>query len=98
MAMVLRIGPLSLRWLARIEDLTPTGFVDRQLDGPFERWHHRHTFLPLGAEATLVRDEVRAVPRRHPLWGPFGLAMWLSLPLLFAYRGWQTRRLLERAR
>ncbi|HRX05275.1 MAG TPA: hypothetical protein P5148_19150, partial [Anaerolineae bacterium] len=31
----------------------------------------------------------------HPIWGPVGLGMMLNLPLLFAYRGWQTRRLLN---
>ncbi len=33
--------------------------------------------------------------RRHPLWGPVGLGMSLNLPVLFAYRQWQTRRLLD---
>jgi hypothetical protein len=28
-------------------------------------------------------------------WGVIGLAMWLGLPFLFAFRAWKTRRLLE---
>ena len=94
---LLRLGvaPLEIRWLAQIEQARPLEFADRQLAGPFESWLHRHTFRPLGDGSTEVRDEVRARLRRHPLWGPLGLSMWASLPLLFAYRAWRTRRLLE---
>ncbi|MEZ4584038.1 MAG: hypothetical protein R3A10_20780 [Caldilineaceae bacterium] len=31
------LGPLPIRWLARIEQVTPVTFVDRQLRGPFAR-------------------------------------------------------------
>ena len=89
------IGPWPLRWRARIEGLTSTGFVDRQLSGPFRLWVHRHTFVPIDAETTIVQDEVRADLRRQLSWGVIGLAMWLSLPFLFAFRAWKTRRLLE---
>lgn len=94
-AMVLLFGPLSLRWLAQIEAVSAGGFLDRQLQGPFRSWAHRHSFAPVGADVTLVLDEVWATPRRHLLWGPVGLGLWLSLPVLFAYRAWKTRRLLE---
>jgi hypothetical protein len=53
--------------------------------------------VPDDEGTTEVVDEVEAKLKRHPLWGPVGLAMWLGLPLLFAYRGWKTRRLLEEA-
>jgi ligand-binding SRPBCC domain-containing protein len=89
------MGPLPVRWTARIEALSPTGFTDRQVRGPFRTWVHRHTFLPLDENVTEVRDEVTVALRRHLLWGPVGLLMQLSLPLLFAYRGWKTRRTLE---
>jgi ligand-binding SRPBCC domain-containing protein len=91
-------GPLPLRWRARIDALPPTGFVDRQIRGPFQFWEHRHTFVPLGAEATWILDEVLATPRRSFLWAAVGLGIWLSLPLLFAFRAWKTRRLLEPTR
>ena len=29
------LGPLPVRWTARIEDADPAGFTDRQLAGPF---------------------------------------------------------------
>jgi ligand-binding SRPBCC domain-containing protein len=92
------IGPWPLRWRARIEGLTSTGFVDRQLSGPFRLWVHRHTFVPVDAETTVVQDEVRADLRPQTRRGVIALAMWLSLPFLFAFRAWKTRRLLESRR
>jgi ligand-binding SRPBCC domain-containing protein len=89
------LGPLPLHWVARIEASTPTGFIDRQLRGPFDDWRHRHTFVPVDDQTTEVIDEVELAPGRPLIWRLIGLSMWLSLPLLFAYRGWQTRRLLE---
>lgn len=91
----LNLGPLSMPWLARIEDVGPNGFMDRQLRGPFSSWTHRHTFLGLGGAGTEVRDHVEVSLQPHPLWGPVGLLIWLSLPLLFAYRSWATRRRLH---
>jgi len=70
------------------------GFIDRMLEGPFASWEHRHRFVELAAGRTAVEDEVEARLRPHPLWGPVGGQMWLSLPLLFTYRKYKTRRLL----
>lgn len=94
MAFTMWLGPLPLRWLARIEDVSPHGFVDRQLTGPFAEWVHRHTFRPLDAHTTEVLDEITLRLRRHPFWWLVGLGMRLGLPVLFAFRAWQTRRLL----
>lgn len=89
------LGPLPLRWRARIENVTPTSFDDRQLSGPFEYWRHRHTFVGLGTNQVEVLDEVTAqLSNRWPM-KLLGLAMWLGMPTLFAYRGWKTRRLLN---
>lgn len=90
------LGPLPIRWLARIEDVSPTGFSDRQARGPFEQWVHRHSFVAIDARTTDVLDEVTVRLRAHPLWGLVGLGMWLGLPALFAFRAWKTRRVLER--
>jgi len=95
MEFTLWLGPLPMNWLACIEEVSPTGFADRQLRGPFRHWTHRHLFLPVDETHTSVVDEVELSLRTHPLWGLFGLGMWLSLPLLFAYRAWKTRRLIE---
>jgi ligand-binding SRPBCC domain-containing protein len=95
MEFTLWLGPLLVRWLARIENVSPAGFTDRQLRGPFQSWAHHHAFLSVEETTTAVVDEIELSVRRHPLWGLVGLGMWLSLPLLFAYRGWKTCRLLE---
>ena len=87
------LGPLPLRWQARFEEVTATGFVDRMVQGPLQAWSHRHSFVPVGDAQTDVVDELDVTVRRHPLWGPVGLGMSLNLPVLFAYRQWQTRRL-----
>jgi ligand-binding SRPBCC domain-containing protein len=88
-------GPLPIRWQARIEQVTPVSFVDRQLRGPFAAWRHLHTYVATGPDQTLVLDQVEAELSGHWGWKLAGLGMWLSLPLLFAYRGWKTRRLLR---
>lgn len=95
MAFALTLGPLSVPWRARIEEVSPLGFTDRQLRGPFQRWEHRHSFRAVGADQTEVVDEVVAELCRHPVWGLVGLAMWVGMPALFAYRAWRTRALLE---
>ncbi len=95
MAFTMWMGPLPVRWEARVEDASPAGFLDRQLRGPFASWIHRHRFLELDEGSTEVVDEVEARLKPHLLWGPAGLAMWVGLPLLFAYRARKTRRLLE---
>ncbi len=88
------LGPLPLRWQARFEDVTATSFVDRMVQGPMRTWRHRHSFVAIDDHTTNVLDEVELQPRVHPLWGPVGLGMALNLPVLFAFRQWQTRRLL----
>jgi len=92
------LGPLPVRWLAQIEQVTPTSFVDRQLRGPFAAWAHKHTFEPIDAERTAVLDEVNATLHTNWFWKLVGVGMWLGLPILFAYRGWKTRRVLEQSR
>ncbi len=95
MEFTLGLGFLRIPWTARIEKVTPNGFTDRQLSGPFSSWVHQHGFTGIDADTTEVTDRIDASVRMHPLHGPIGLAMWISLPLLFAYRAWKTRRLLE---
>ena len=95
MAFTMWLGPVPLKWVAHIENVSGRGFSDRQISGPFQEWTHRHTFAALSEATTEVRDEVQARLRKHVIWGAVGLAMWLWLPLLFAYRARQTRCLLE---
>lgn len=90
------LGPLPIRWLAAIEQVTPISFVDRQIQGPFEKWIHHHTFTPIDEQTTTVIDDVEAQYSRHWFWRLVGMGMWLNLPVLFAFRQWKTRQLLER--
>ena len=96
MGFTIWLGPFPLHWRARVEDITPHGFIDRQLSGPFREWNHRHTFVSVSEAETEVVDEIHATLRPHIFWGVVGGAMGLGLPILFAYRTWKTRRLLER--
>ena len=89
------LGPLPVHWKARIEDVSAAGFVDRQLEGPFRRWTHRHSFKPVNEKTTEVVDEIEFKLAKSPVRGIMGLGMTVSLPFLFAYRGWKTRRLLK---
>lgn len=95
MAFTLWLGPLPIRWRARIENVTPSGFLDRQLSGPFHHWLHRHTFVALNSSTTEVYDTISAELRDEPHWRLLGQLMWLNLPILFALRARKTRRLLE---
>ncbi len=95
-AFTMWVGPLPVRWVARIEEASPTGFLDRQVRGPFRVWRHRHRFVAVDDATTEVVDEVEAMPSLDPVRGPICGAMWLGLPALFAYRAWRTRDLLER--
>jgi ligand-binding SRPBCC domain-containing protein len=88
-------GPLPVRWLAQIEQVSDSGFVDRQVRGPFRAWVHRHSFALVDMATTEVIDEVQAELSSHWLWRIVGGGMWLTLPFLFAYRGWRTRHVLE---
>ena len=91
------LGPLPIRWLARIEQVTPVSFVDRQVRGPFRRWVHTHTFEPVDARTTIVHDRVEAEYSDHWWWKLVGMGMWWNMPVLFAFRQWQTRRLLAKS-
>lgn len=96
MAFYLCLGPVRIKWIAFLEDNSEAGFTDRQLSGPFAEWVHRHEFVHLDEDKTEVIDRIKLQLKRHPLWGLVGLGFVLGLPAMFAYRGWKTRRLLER--
>jgi ligand-binding SRPBCC domain-containing protein len=95
MDFTLWLGPFPLHWLARIESVSPTGFTDRQLRGPFAEWVHRHTFLAMDKRTTAVVDEINLRLRPQLVWWLVGMGMRLGFPILFAYRAWKTRRILQ---
>ena len=88
-------GPLPLRWLAKIEQVSEKGFTDRQLRGPFQTWEHRHEFTVIDGKHTQVFDKIEIQIRKHPFWGLVGWGMYLGLPGLFSYRAWKTKQLLK---
>jgi uncharacterized protein len=55
----LRLHGMPLRWRTRIEEWKPNErFVDTQLKGPYQLWHHTHLFLSVPG-GTVMKDIVR---------------------------------------
>jgi ligand-binding SRPBCC domain-containing protein len=96
MAFTLWMGPIPARWKARIEDDQPQGFVDRQISGPFASWVHRHTFNPVDDSNTRVDYHVTYQLKSNPFWWLLGSLMAIGLPLLFRYRAYKTKKILEK--
>ncbi|QQR80723.1 MAG: TIGR01777 family protein [Deltaproteobacteria bacterium] len=54
----LKIRGLPVKWTTLITQWMPNkSFQDVQLKGPYAKWHHTHTFEPMG-DGTLVTDRV----------------------------------------
>ncbi|HKI01477.1 MAG TPA: SRPBCC family protein [Thermoanaerobaculia bacterium] len=104
--LVIRLGPLSVPWIARIEGCVPgRSFRDVQVRGPFARWEHEHRMEPAWPGACWLEDRI---VYKLPL-GPLG--RWLGgglvrsrLERMFEYRhrvtvealaGWQDARRLR---
>ena len=95
MSFTLWLGPIPVRWEARVENFTPSGFDDTQLSGPFQTWTHAHRFESLGPTNTAILDEVTYTIRPHLIWGPLGILMAIGLPVLFFFRSRRTKAILE---
>jgi ligand-binding SRPBCC domain-containing protein len=95
-AFTLWLGPFPVRWRVRIEQMRSDSFTDRMIEGPFQTWHHCHTFRDLDDDTTEVLDEIEFSLKPHPLWGPMGLAMAIGFPLLFSHRARKTVQLIIR--
>lgn len=96
MDFTLWFGFLPVRWVVNIEDVSESGFTDRQQGGPFSNWVHRHSFVQVDDHTTEVIDQISFQLKPHLLWGLVGLGFMLGLPLLFAYRAWKTRGMLRK--
>lgn len=91
---VVKRGPVKMRGRFQHSEVRPgEGFVDRQLEGPFGAWEHRHDFVPSGA-GCLLRDQIRY---RAPAGGLFiGGMVRRELVRLFSFRHARTRSDLAR--
>jgi ligand-binding SRPBCC domain-containing protein len=95
MGFTLWLGPIPVHWLAQMECVTDTGFMDRQVKGPFKQWEHQHTFIPRSETCTEVLDDIDYQFCSNPILWLIGAGMALGLPALFAYRAWKTKNILE---
>jgi uncharacterized protein len=63
LALRVKYGPVSLRWVARHRDTLPgRRFVDEQVEGPFSRWIHFHRFDPDGPASSRMTDRIEYAP------------------------------------
>ena len=89
-------GPIPVYWSATHHDIDlPNGFFDTQLEGPFTHWVHHHSFNKINDNKTEVFDEIDLQFGTGLFSGIVSRFMWITLPILFAFRAWQTKRLLE---
>jgi ligand-binding SRPBCC domain-containing protein len=90
-------GPMRLRWVAEHTEYEPGRmFADRQVEGPFASWYHRHLFLPDGDGGTVLRDEVDYEPPMGAVGRLLsGGMLRAKLRKMFDHRHEITRRLIE---
>ncbi len=83
-------------WQTLIERWSPEdSFVDTQLAGPYNLWHHTHTFEELAPNQTLMRDRVLyRLP--YGIFGRLTQALFVkrALKIIFDYRKEMAARLL----
>jgi ligand-binding SRPBCC domain-containing protein len=100
----LSLSGFPFRWRTLIEAWEPERlFIDRQINGPYQFWHHTHVFEALGPQQTLMRDIVRY----RVEWGligalAHGLLVGRAVEEIFDYRarvitellqpGWQSNQ------
>ena len=88
----LKLRGIPIRWQSEITAWNPPhAFVDEQRRGPYRRWIHMHTFVPV-SDGTLVRDEVEYAVFGGLLIQKFFVAP--DLEKVFAYRSQKLKELL----
>jgi uncharacterized protein (TIGR01777 family) len=92
-ALRMRVGPLSSRWIAVHRDhVAGAQFRDQQAEGPFAHWVHTHRFRPDGPDASILEDDIEYALPLEPLAGLIGgPIVERKLRRLFAYRHTVTR-------
>ena len=91
------VGPFHVRWVAEhTEYQSGRMFADRQVEGPFASWYHRHYCLDDGQGGTILRDEIEYRPPLGALGRLLGARLLRSkLQRMFDYRHDITRRIVE---
>jgi len=86
----IRIHGIPIRWLTEITEWeAPHRFVDVQLKGPYQWWHHEHRFESC-KEGTRIIDEVEF---RAPLyWLTHSLIVERDVGRIFDYRAQALKR------
>jgi ligand-binding SRPBCC domain-containing protein len=97
MILRVRVGPLPVRWVARLYDVVPgRQFRDLQIEGPFRFWLHSHLFEPIDEGRSMLEDRVTWSLRGGRL--AHAVAGWFvrrTLQRLFEHRHEVTRRLVQ---
>lgn len=95
--LLVKVGPIRQRWIAEHTEYEPGRmFADRQVEGPFAAWYHRHLFLDDGQGGTRLRDEVEYQPPLGAVGRLLGGPLIASkLRRMFEFRHETTRRLIE---
>lgn len=88
----LKLRGIPIRWQSEITAWNPPySFIDEQRRGPYRRWVHAHTFVPV-LNGTLVRDEVDYAVFGGTLVQRLFIAP--DIEKIFAYRAAKLRELL----
>ena len=77
-----------VNWTAELENVQPgREFSDRQIDGPFKMWKHKHLFLADDSRGCLMRDEIEFVmPGGKLIHSAFSPLVVNKLRQVFGYR------------
>ena len=87
------MGPIPVRWVAEHSEVSQTGFVDTQTEGPMKFWKHTHRFTRVSPDITEVHEHIEFEHHTglRGLWSRI-LFPHVALIVLFTYRRWATRR------
>lgn len=87
---------VPFKWQTEISVWDPPHmFVDRQLEGPYAEWVHRHTFRDSGDGKTIVEDDVTYSLPSQPLGELAHPLVRKQLEKIFSYRQETIRQLLQ---
>lgn len=96
---IFRVTHFKLRWVARHEEYAYQRlFADRQVEGPFKSWYHRHRFAAEGTGTRLSDDIEFSLPLAPLSDWLIGWLVKIQLNSLFRYRHAITKIECERNR